>query len=439
MNLIVRLTKNHLFMSAFYKGISGLSLFISMPILINYLGNTNYGVWILVFTLFQWVLLMDFGLASVLKTKIPELQHSQNIGLINAYIKSTYQSCVLIAVVIFLFFLAFFLTFDVKSLLNIAFDSSFVTKLFLLNIFFFCVNFVLNTHKSLFVGVHKGKFAEQSIAVNQLIFLLSLMIPLLFFKSLESESKLYLISFINGLVCLFVNLFYTFYFFKTEKLDLFTKEKTPKEYLREIYNLGLKYMIIQIGILFLFSSDNYILSYFLGPKEVVPYEIVSKYFQFPLMILTAGMAPLWSLFAKNYLERNSFWLKTSFKKFNYFYIIILIGMLLGVIIANPIMKIWISKDFSVSFSLLIAVSIMTSLRIFTTFYSYFFNGIGNLRSYLLLLTFSVALKLPLSYLFIKLNYGISSVVLASGCCLLIWSIIQPIEAYKIISNLKKDK
>ena len=424
-------------MSAFYKGVSGLSLFISMPLLINFLGNSNYGVWILVFTLFQWVLLMDFGLASVLKTKIPELQHSGNNLLINAYIKSTYSSCIVIACGIFLFFVVFFMVFNVQSILNISFDRLFVTRLFLLNIFFFCLNFILNTHKSLFVGVHKGKFAEQSIAVNQIVFLLCLIVPLYYCKDITDESKLYLISFINGFVCLFVNLLYTLYFFKTEKLNPFTKEKTPKEYLKEIYSLGFKYMIIQIGTLFLFSSDNYILSYFLGPKEIVPYEIVSKYFQFPLMIITAGMAPLWSLFAKNYIEKNYSWLKLSFKNFNYLYIVILIGMFFSVLIAAPIMKIWISKDFSVPVFFLIVVSIMTSLRIFTTFYSYFFNGIGNLKSYLLLLTFSVMLKLPLSYFFIKLNFGISSVVMSSGICLLIWSIIQPFEAYKIVSNIEK--
>lgn len=438
MNKFIKLTNNHIFMSAFYKAISGLSLFITIPLLINYLGSANYGVWILVFNLFQWVLLMDFGLASALKTKIPELQHTGNINLINAYIKSTYKTCALIAAGIFAFFAVLFMIFDIRSLLNISFESSFVTKLFLLNVFFFCANFILNTHKSLFVGVHKGKFAEQSIAVNQIVFLLSLTIPLLFFQSFEDESKLYLISCINGLVGILINLIYTFYFFKTEKLNFFTKEKTPKKYLKGIYNLGLKYMFIQVGILFLFSSDNYILAYFLSPKEIVPYEIVSKYFQFPLMILTSGMSPLWSMFAKHYLEKDQPWLRMSFKKFNYFYILILFGMFLCVVLAPSIMKIWISKDFQVAAFLLITISIMTSLRIFTTFYSYFFNGIGKLKSYLLLLSASVLLKLPLSYLFIKLDFGISSVVLASICCLLIWSIIQPIEAYKIVARIKNN-
>ncbi len=424
-------------LSGFYKALSGIALFVSIPILIKFLGNVEYGLWVLVSTLFQWVLLMDFGLSSVLKTKIPELRHAGNLNILNAYIAATYKISCYIAVGIFLLFALVFYLFDVRSLLNISFDSVFVTKLFLLNIFFFCTNFVLNTHKSLFVSVHRGKFAEQSLAVNQTAFLSVLTLFLFLLPNLDIKSKFYLVSFINGGVCMFVNLGYTFYFFKTEKLSIFTNEKLPKGYLSGIYALGLNYMFMQIGTLFLFSSDNYILAYFFGPKEVVPYEIISKYFQFPLMIITAGIAPLWSMFTKYYFEKDKEWLLQSFKKFNYFYILVVAGMVLCILIAQPIMKIWISKDFVVPQFLLIAVGVMTALRIFTTFYSYFFFGVGKLRSYLLLLSASVLLKIPLTILFINCGFGISSVVLSSGVCLLAWSVLQPWEAYKTVSLLKQ--
>ncbi len=439
--ILVRLLQiisgNQLIMSGFYKALSGLALFVSIPVLIHYLGNSSYGVWVLVFTLFQWVLLMDFGLSSVLKTKIPELQHNGNQDLINAYVKSTYKICSYIAAGIFFFFVLLFWIFDVKSLLNIDFDSGFVVKLFLLNILFFCLNFILNTHKALFVSVHKGKFAEQSIAVTQVSFLVLLILTTHFFPVIAIETKLYLVSFVNGFVSLLINLIYTIYFFKSEKFSFKTKLETPKEYLNTIYRLGMKYMAIQVGGLLLFSSDNYILAYFFGPKEIVPYEVVSKYFQFPLMILLAGMAPLWSKFTKHYLEKDAIWIKNAFRKFNYFFIAILIGVIVFTLMAQPVMTVWIAKDFNPPLLLLIFVALMTALRIFTAFYGYFFNGIGNLKSYLLLLSGSVLIKLPLSYLFIKLNFGISSVVIASSCCLLIWSFVQPMEAYKIVSDLKK--
>jgi O-antigen/teichoic acid export membrane protein len=79
--MIKKLLNNHLVMSGFYKSVSRLTLFLSVPLLINYLGNESHSVWVLVFTLFQWILLMDFGIQSLLKTKIPVLLHERKIDL----------------------------------------------------------------------------------------------------------------------------------------------------------------------------------------------------------------------------------------------------------------------------------------------------------------------------------------------------------------------
>jgi O-antigen/teichoic acid export membrane protein len=147
-------------MSGLYKGVSGLSLFISIPILINYLGDTDYGLWVLVFALFQWVLLMDFGLASVLKTKVPILIHENRQDLLKSYLKSTYKITAYIALFLFVFFLVLIFVIDLKTFLKIPVHSSiFVKKLFAINMFFFCLNFLFNVHKSLFVAFLKGKYA----------------------------------------------------------------------------------------------------------------------------------------------------------------------------------------------------------------------------------------------------------------------------------------
>lgn len=423
-------------MSAIYKGLSGVSMFVSIPLLIQYLGNDNYGVWVLIFTLFQLILLMDFGLASSLKTKIPELNHIGDISRINGYIKSTYIYTIYIATALFFFAAATVWTLDLSSIFKIGLPAGFVSRIFTLNIFFFCINFVMNTHKALFVSVHRGKYAEQSIAANQFFFLIALTVPLIFYNDADVYSRLYIVTILNGVVCLVVNTFYTLYFFRTEPYVLGKAHETDKNFLRDVFYLGLRYMAIQVGSLFLFSSDNYILSYFFGPSEMVPYEIVNKYFQFPLMILMAAMAPIWSMFTRHYLQKDSAWLLTSFRKFNLLYLLVLLGLAAAAVVAAPVMKIWIGNGFNAPIALVAIMAIFTAMRIFTTFYSYFFNGIGNLKSYLLLLFGSVALKLPLSYIFVKLNLGVLSVVLASIACLTIWCVVQPLQAYKIVGSLK---
>lgn len=425
-------------MSGFYKGFSGMALFACIPILINYLGDANYGVWVLVFTLFQWVLIMDFGVQSSLKTKVPLLVHDKNIDLLKSYIKSTYKISTYISLFIFGVFSFFIYFIDLKKGLNITFHSRhFVNKIFLINIFFFCINFITNVYKSLFVAFLKGKYTEQSIAINQLGFLILVFISTFLFPNIEVENKLILISLLNGLFCFLINIIYTYKFFKLENLNLKTTEKTPNYFIKEIFTLGSKFMIIQLGMMFIFTSDNYIISNYFNPTHVMVYDIVNKLFQLPILIFFAALSPYWSMFANDYLKKDFKSLYSKFKNFNLSFIGITSFTLLFAFLCPFIVSIWIKQPINLPNNLVMWVAIVAILRIFITFYTFFLYGTGHLNRFLNLLIISVLVKLPLSYLFIYLHFGINSVVISTFIILLSWIIFIPWECYQIVNRIKK--
>lgn len=425
-------------MSGFYKGVSGLSLFISIRLLLDYLGNDNYGLWVLVFTLFQLVLLMDFGIQSSLKTRIPVLVHENKIELIKSYIKSTYKISGYIAAFIFLSFFIISYLIDFKTVFNIDFQSEgFIRNLFLLNVFFFCINFVANIHKSLYVAFLKGKYSEESLAVNQVGLLLLFVLLIFFFPNITSVQKLIAISIINGLFTFFVNIGYTIRFFKMENLNLITKLKAGKEFIKEVLKLGFKYMIIQVCFALVFYTDNYIISYSFSPSEVTPYEIVNKLFQFPVLILFAALSPLWSLFAKNYIEKNKTGLLNIFKKFNFYFIFISFSLVILTYFTPNIIVFWIKKPVLIPENLILLTALFTLIRIYVMFYTFFLNGISELKQYIYILILSVILKIPLSLLFIKLGYGVNSIVISLIILMLIWSFFLPYKCYSIVNKIIK--
>jgi O-antigen/teichoic acid export membrane protein len=427
-------------MSGFYKGVSGLSLFITIRLLLDYLGNDNYGLWVLVFTLFQLVLLIDFGIQSSLKTKIPVLIYERKSELIKTYIKSTYKISGYIAVFIFLLFLFFSFFIDLKSAFNVDFQTKpFITFLFILNVFFFCINFIANIHKSLYVAFLNGKYSEESIAVNQIGLLLLYALLIIFFPNITSEQKLIVISIINGLFTFLVNIGYTFRFFKMEKLNLSTTLKVEKDFIKDILKLGFKYMLIQVCFALIFYSDNYIVSCFFSPTEITPFDIVAKLFQFPLMILFAAISPLWSMFAKNYIEKNKESLLKSFKKFNLYFIGISIIVIIGVLISPYIIFLWIKEPIIIPSYLILLTAIFTLLRIYATFFTFFLNGVGNLNTYIYLLIISVIIKIPLAYYFIDLGFGINSVVISSIILMLAWVLIIPFKCYSLVNKLGENE
>lgn len=436
--ILQKFRNNHLLMSGLYKGVSGLSLFVSIPLLIKYFGQTNYGLWVLVFALFQWVFSMDFGLASVLKTKIPVLIQENKIDEIKNYIKSTYRLTIVISLFIFISFLILVNLIDLKTFFKIPdFSTNFITNLFLINIFFFCLNFILNVQKSLFVAFLKGKYSEQSIAINQILFLIVLVLIIYFEPNLNNKQKLISISLANGVVGLIVNGLYTFYFFYLEKITLKSNLEHTNRFVKELIGLGLKYMMIQIGLLFIFTIDNYILSNVFGPKDIVPYEVVNKLFQLPVMIILAALSPLWSMFANDYNDKNYLVLLSKFKKFNITFLGILFFIVLIALFCPFIIPIWIHNEIIIPENLILYMSIVTALRIFVSFYSFFLYGVEKINNYIIILIISVVIKIPLTYFFIHLNFGINSVILSTLFIMILWIISIPFECYRIIKKLKK--
>jgi len=439
MQKFLRLTSNHLVMSGFYKGLSGLSLFVSIPFLIRYLGHEDYGIWVLVFTLFQWVLAMDFGIQSSLKTKIPILLQEEGVDFVKSYIKMTYKLSAYIALAIFIAFALFMFFYDLRSGLNITFhDKSFVYELFLINVFFFCINSVAGIHKSLYVAFLRGKFTEESLAVNQFGFLVLTILAIVTFPDIKVQHKLLLISIINGVFCLIVNLAYTIRFFKMEKMNLRTLVKMPKTYSTEILNLGYKFMGIQLGMMLFFTVDNYIISNNFGPKEVVPYDTVIKIFQLPVMVIFAALAPLWSMFAKDYAMGNYKGLLQNFRKFNLYFIAIFFLIIVLILLCPFIISLWIQEKIDIPSSLILYVGIVTLMRIFAAFYSYFLNGIGKLNKYIFIIIISVLLKIPLTFYLISRGLGINSVVISTLLLMLSWIIFIPLESYMTVYKLRKN-
>lgn len=422
--------------NALYKGISGITLFATVYILVDYLGGDSYGSWIIIYTLFQWILYLDFGIANVLKSKIAELSVNRDFNLIGSFIKSSYKITSVIAVFIFLLIATGCFILDLGVSLNIPHTRNYVNKLFILNSFFFCINFILSIQKSLYIGILRTHIAEQSAAVTQILTLILLVIVANFTPDENPESKLMIVSIISGSVNMAVSLLYTFLFFKSNLIPFKKAEKLQKDNLKLLLSFGSKFMILQALMIVIFSSDIYILATELPPSQITRYDLVTKYFMFPTLIVIAALSYLWPAFAQKYALKDHNWIQSAVNRFN----IAILGMIVLLIpfslICNTVLTLWVGKSFTVPFLFILNVALMTALRIYFTFYANFFNGIGNLNSQMVLMIIAAIFKIPVSIYLLNCNLELSSVVIVSNMFLLMCCVVLPIEAKKKINALK---
>jgi O-antigen/teichoic acid export membrane protein len=197
-------------------------------------------------------------------------------------------------------------------------------------------------------------------------------------------------------------------------------------------------MTIQLSMMFIFIADNYLISNNFTPKAVVPYDSVNKLFQLPVMILFAALSPLWSMFAKDYLEGNRNGLLKKFKNFNLIFVGILFFIMIIAAFCPFIISIWIKQKLDIPKHLILFIAIVTAMRIFVSFYTFFLNGIGKLNQYMTILIISVLIKIPLTYYFIYLGLQINSVILSTMFLMLAWVVLIPNECYSIVKKLKAE-
>ncbi|TXE08452.1 hypothetical protein ES711_08065 [Gelidibacter salicanalis] len=90
--------------SFFYKGGSILANLLLVPLTINYLDTTNYGIWLIITSFISWFTFFDIGLGHGLRNKFTEAKANHNMQLAKAYISTTYFSITIISAFLFIVF-----------------------------------------------------------------------------------------------------------------------------------------------------------------------------------------------------------------------------------------------------------------------------------------------------------------------------------------------
>jgi O-antigen/teichoic acid export membrane protein len=204
-----------------------------------------------------------------------------------------------------------------------------------------------------------------------------------------------------------------------------------------LMNLGAKFFFLQICAIIIFSTSSFFIAQFYGPKEVVIYNIVFKYFQIPIMLFSILLSPVWSAVTDAHIKSDFTWLKKTMKQLNLFSGLFTFGVILMLIFSQFIFKAWLGNEIIIPWDLSIVMAIYTTMQIWVAPYSNFINGLGKVKLTMSLTFLGIVVYLALIYLFSNLFYNSTGVVMAIICTSLIGTVIQPLQIHKILNGKAK--
>lgn len=424
--------KKHLSLGLIYK-ILGMGLsYISIPLFLKYLGEKDYGLWMVIFSTISWIFTFDLGIGNGLRNKLTKCLVEENILEAKKYITTGYVILSFIALIILIMGILGIQISNIKELLSLAGYSQFFLKKLVIIVFVITVlNFIIGLYNVFYAAEHNSTIGNFSNFLFQIFFILILLVL----------RKFDLVSLINiGILYpglnLMIGLVLTIKYFKKNKKLIPKLRYFDKNKIKSIGGIGLEFFIIQISMLIILTTDNIIITKLLGVEAVTPYNIISKLFQVFLIFSTIVLTPLWTLFLDAYLKKDKKWILNILKKLNLLYLILSVGVVIVIFFAPFITKIWLQRTIEFPKYLTLFWGLFILVRVYGDIYIYFINGIGEIRLQTILYIVGAIINIPLSIYFVKnFDLGSSGVILATNISMLPLSILIPIQAYKIIKKI----
>lgn len=430
-----QLAKKNILASIFIKGFNiaiGLTL---VPLTINYLNPTKYGIWITLSSLISWFSFFDIGLGNGLRNKFAEAIAIGEHKLARIYVSTTYAVISLIATVLFIVFYPINTFINWNNILNTDTEvvtSSELNKLALILFAFFCLRLVFKLITTILTADQRPAKASLFDLIGQIIALV-----LIFILTKITEGSLVYLGLVLSASPVFVLILSSFWFY-SGKYRKYRPSITFVDFSKAkiLLNLGFKFFVIQVAAILLYQTNNIIITQLYGPEQVTPYNIAFKYFSVITMIFSIAVTPFWSAFTEAWVKKEIHWIENIVKKLILLWGILTLTGVLMVVLSSYVYSIWIGDKVFIPVTISFLVFLWMVTNTWNNIYSNFLNGIGKIKLQFYLGISAAIINIPLA-IFLGKRLGIEGVLIANVILGFIGALIYPIQYKKLMKNKAK--
>ena len=402
-----------------------------VPITLGYLDKDRYGIWLTLISIISWVYLLDVGLGNGLRNKLTESIASNDTVQAKGYITTTYFFLGIFSIIMLIILLPSCYYINWNHFLNVKHvnkDELLYTVIILLS--FFSFHFFLKLIGTVYLALQKPYVTQYlTLIINIVNLMVLFVIKSIYIQSLKP------IAILLGASQLIVYSMFTIYSFKGP-LKKFCPEWNliKKQYVRPLFSMGIKFFVIQITGVIMFTSSNIIISKFSEPSYVVEYNLANKYLSVSNLIFAFILMPYWSAFTDAFARMDYPWIDNSLKKLNKLWLFTSFLIIIMIIISPFFYHIWLGDKTNITFVVTLFTGFYFMSMNSSSIYNSLLSGIGKINFNFILAIAQLILFYPLilgfQYFFNKITISILSTMILN----MIISSVLLRNQYRIIRN-----
>jgi O-antigen/teichoic acid export membrane protein len=407
-----------------------------IPVSLKYTDKSTYGVWLTLSSLITWFNLFDMGLSNGLTNKLTESFAKQDTDSARKYLSTTYFFLFLILLPLSIVFFLVSNIINWNAVFNTKQDSSELISAIRITYLSFCFTFILKPINDLL----KSKQKHFVLSIIQVSGNLMALLGILFLGNYFSSKFIFLCLMLGFSypVALFV---VSIFFYSSVYKEIYPKiSLASKMYFKNIFGISSKFLIIQLSVIVILTSNNFLISYFVDNQSVTYYNIAYRLFSIITIFQIMIMTPLWPAFTDAYTLKDYKWIRSAVSKSNKLNFLLCIPLLLLFLMCNQIYYYWIGPDIEIPFEINLLLLLFVGISIFKETYVSFINGTGKLNLQTSFSIVTILLQFPLAYLFTEyFELGLPGILLLNIFWVSIGLILWRWQYIRIINNKDEDR
>jgi O-antigen/teichoic acid export membrane protein len=404
--------------SAFAQGISMLTLLISIPLTLNYLGTERYGLWITISSLITVLGFADLGMGNGLLNAIAEANGRNDHRAAESYVSSAFYTLTGITVFFGAVWIILYPHISWSWLFNVTTPQAIVETGPAVSIFVWCtlVNLPIGIAQKIHDGFQEGYINSLWRAGGSMLSLISVLLAIylradLPFLVLAMAGSPVLAFFFNAVL-----LFGRQRSWLKPRWHMFNKSAFIR-----IFKNGSLFFVLQLAVAIGFQSDNLVIARLLGASQVPQYAVPMRLFMVIPSLLNFVIAPLWPAYGEAIARRDVAWVRKTFKRSLLLsFGISLLPSLFLVIFGGRIIEFWVGPEIKPDLVLLIGLGLWVMLSSLAGPISMLLNGANVIGFQIIFATLMAVGNLSLS-IFLVQRIGVSGPVYGS---LISWSVFS---------------
>jgi O-antigen/teichoic acid export membrane protein len=390
--------------AAVAKGISVVTLLVSVPLTLRYLGSERYGMWATMSSFIALLTFADFGIGNGLLTSVSAASGRDDTGAIRSYISSALFVLIGVAAILLAAFAIAYPTVSWASIFNVqgALSRQEAGPAIAALAACIAIGLPLGVTQKVQMALQEGFRASLWNCLSSAMTLATLLAAIharagLHVLVLALVGTPLLVSLLNGLI-----------YFTIFRPDLAPGPGAMSlQKVSYLARTGLIFVTLQTIVAAAYGSDNIIVARTLGAAQVPQYAIPAQMFTLITTVLIMGLGPLWPAYSEAKSRLDHDWIGITVRRSIAFSMMFAAAASLLLVLTAPfIIDLWVGRSIHPSVLLLLGLGCWRILDAGGNAVSVYLNGAHHLRFQLAVLSVAGGVGIILKIVLIQ-RIGVS--------------------------------